>query len=159
MENYNLKNLTNKKIAIDCNSWEMSKQVGELANKLYTDILILEGWLETMPFLAIVPTAQFMAFRTHYWVKSNGYELIPGDQFIRDNSLVAEAVSSPGTSGDSTVQQQDYIFDAGERFAKWLDKHREFHSLIWESIILKDAVSPFTEIYKLFQEEVLAGRA
>lgn len=122
MKNYNIKNLTNNKIAIDCNSWEMAKEVVAILKRDYPcDLGWKNEWLETTPFMAILPGdgitsyAQFthLGWEKHYWVKEKGLTIIPGSDFIRDNPLAAEAVSSPGTSGDGTVQQQDYSCKCG----------------------------------------------
>ena len=105
--NYNIKNLTGKKVAIECSTWEERDAV-LLIIKL-PNIAVLDTWCETTAFICVIPGSNVIAWRAHYFAKNAGFLIISASDFIRDNSLEPEATQSIEHHCDSTVQQQDYI--------------------------------------------------
>lgn len=112
---YNLSNNKSLSIAVRCDSYQEALQIVTMYKMKFTDPFddkepaILFDWTESQPFLCLSPKYLPPQFVTHYYAKENKLEVVQFADFLRDNSLVAEAGKVNGSSGDGTGQQKDYM--------------------------------------------------
>ena len=107
MKNYNLSKNKSLTIAVRCDTYKEALDAVFIYKTHYETVLF--DWTESQPFLCISPKLLPAQFVNHYYAKENGLEVVQFSDFLRDNSLVAEAGKVNGSSGDGTGQRQDYI--------------------------------------------------
>ena len=154
MKNYNLSKNKSLTIAVRCDTYLEALEIVTLYKMKFTDFtdgkepIILFNWTESQPFLCISPKYLPAQFVNHYYAKENGLEVVQFSDFLADNSLVAEAGKVNGSSGDGTVQQQDYMLEIIET-----KKAHEILDLLLESRYSKTPppVGLYTELTKLIE--------